>query len=53
MELGMLRFYVDYNFCEERDAIVLRLDTATNAHITEEQLTVGERVVLFDEGDEY
>jgi hypothetical protein len=46
----MLKFYVDFNSCEGVDtAVVVRLDTELNAGISEDQMEVGSRVLLYEE----
>lgn len=45
----MLKSYVDFNNCEEGDAIIVRLDTELNAGISEDQMKAGSRVLLYDE----
>jgi hypothetical protein len=48
----MLRLYVDFNLREDTAVIIIRL-TGRNAHVREEELSAGQRVTLYDEGDEY
>lgn len=49
----MLKIYVDFNLREATNKIIVRLSTLANAHISEGHLRIGERVLVFDEGDEY
>jgi hypothetical protein len=45
----MHRFYVDFNSHEEVDAIVIRLDVALNSHIRDDEMHIGDEVILHDE----
>ena len=45
----MLGLYVDFNSCEGKDVIVVRLDIELNAKVSENEMIVGERVLLYDE----
>ncbi len=45
----MLRFYVDFNYCDDVDLIVVRADLRLNAEIDESSLIEDLRVLLYDE----
>lgn len=45
----MLKFYVDFNYCEDVDAVIVRLDFRLNKEIGEDDVSPGTRVLLYDE----
>ena len=45
----MLTFYVDFNYREDVDVVIVRLDVRLNSDIPEQQMKPGLRVTLYDE----
>jgi hypothetical protein len=45
----MLKFYVDFNHCEDVDAVIVRTDLHLNAINVLSDSDVGRRVIVYDE----
>lgn len=45
----MLRFYVDFNQCEDVDVVVIQTHVKINSEIDIIKMIEGERVLLYDE----
>lgn len=48
MKISPLKFYVDFNYCESVDVIVVKLDSARNIAIPADQVIEGILVTLSD-----
>jgi hypothetical protein len=45
----MISMYADFNYREDVDSIVIRLDIDLNSHIPENDLHADDEVILYDE----
>jgi hypothetical protein len=52
MTMNMLKFYVDFNLCDDVDIVVIRTDIRLNRLIPIDQINLGARVILYDESME-
>lgn len=45
----MLKLYVDFNDTDDINAVNLRLDATSDSHISVPSLSIGQRILVYDE----